>query len=141
MRSPTRIFAATTLTCEALVVIFAGLVAKDLSSLSLGAALGISAALAVGCLLAAGMLRTRAGYVLGSVLQVLIIGYGFWLHTMFVVGALFAGLWIFSLVAGTRAEREAERRWGAQSSSPSLSPSLSPSSSSKAPSPPPEPES
>ena len=118
MRSPTRIIAATTLTCEALVVIFAGLVAKDLSSLSLGAALGISAGLAVGCLLAAGMLRTRLGYVLGSILQVLIIGYGFWLHTMFFVGVLFAGLWILALVMGTRAEREAERRWGSQSSPP-----------------------
>lgn len=112
MRSPTRIFAATTLSCEALVVIFAGLVAKDLSSLSLGAALGISAALAVGCLLAVGMLRSRRGYVVGSVLQVLIIGYGFWLSAMFVVGALFTALWIFSLVMGPRAEREAERRWG-----------------------------
>ncbi len=115
MRSLTRIIAATTLTCEALVVIFAGLVAKDLSSLSVGAALGISAALAVGCLLAAGMLGTRRGYVLGSLLQLLIIGYGFWVHTMFFVGALFAGLWIFSLVVGTRAEREAERRWGSPS--------------------------
>jgi hypothetical protein len=116
VRSPTRIFAATTLSCEALVVIFAGLVAKDLSSLSLGAALGISAALAVGCLLAAGMLRTRRGYVVGSILQVLIIGYGFWLPAMFGVGALFAALWVFSLVMGTRAEREAERRWGAAAS-------------------------
>jgi hypothetical protein len=115
MRSPTRIIAATTLTCEALVVIFAGLVAKDLSSLSLGAALGISAVLAVACLVAAGMLRSRRGYVLGSVLQVLIIGYGFWLSTMFIVGALFTVLWILALVLGTRAEREAERRWGNQS--------------------------
>jgi hypothetical protein len=114
VRSPTRIMAATTLTAEALVVIFAGLVAKDLSSLSLGAALGISAALSVGCLLAAGMLRTRAGYVLGSVLQVLIIGYGFWVSMMFFVGGLFAALWILALVMGTRAEREAERRWGTQ---------------------------
>jgi hypothetical protein len=73
-------------------------VAKDLSSLSLGAALGISAA---------------------------------------------AGLWIFSLVAGTRAEREAERRWGTQSSSASSpsSPALSPSSSPQEPAPPPEPQS
>jgi hypothetical protein len=114
MRSPTRIIAATTLTCEALVVIFAGLVAKDLSSLSLGAALGISAALAAGCLVTAGMLRNGRGYVIGSGLQLLIIGYGFWVHTMFFVGGLFAGLWILSLVMGTRAEREAERRWGSR---------------------------
>ena len=102
MRSPTRIIAATTLTCEALVVIFAGLVAKDLSSLSLGAALGISAALAVGCLVAAGMLRTRRGYVLGSILQVLIIGYGFWVHMMFVVGVIFTVLWVVCLWQGQR---------------------------------------
>ena len=112
MRSPTRIAAATTLTCEALVVVFAGLVAKDLSSLSLGAALGISGGLALACLLAAGMLRSRAGYVLGSALQVAVIAFGFWVHAMFVVGVIFAGLWIVGLVMGTRAEREAERRWG-----------------------------
>jgi hypothetical protein len=97
--------AATTLTAEALVVIFAGLVAKDLSSLSLGAALGISAALAVACLVAAGLLRSRIGYAIGSVLQVLIIGYGVWIHTMFFVGSLFAVLWISSLVVGARLER------------------------------------
>jgi hypothetical protein len=112
VRSPTRIAAATTLACEALVVIFAGLVAKDLSSLSLGAALGISGGLALACLLAAGMLRRRAGYVAGSILQFLVIGYGFWLPVMFGVGAVFAALWVMALVLGTRAEREAERRWG-----------------------------
>ena len=112
MRSPMRIMAATTLTCQALVVLFAGLVAKDLSSLSLGASLGITVALAFGCLLAAGMLRSRAGYVLGSVLQVLVFGFGFWVHSMYFLGVLFAALWVLSIVLGNRAEREAERRWG-----------------------------
>ena len=112
MRSPTRIMAATTLTCEALVLVFAGLVAKDLSSLSVGAALGITSALAIACLLAAGMLRSRSGYVLGSVLQVLVFGFGFWVHTMFFVGVMFAALWIASIVMGERAKRTAEERWG-----------------------------
>lgn len=111
MRSPTRIAAASTLTCEALVVIFAGLVAKDLSSLSLAAVLGISGGLAVACLLVAGLLRYRAGYIAGSVLQVLVIGYGIWLPTMLLVGAIFAALWVMALVMGTRAEREHRRRW------------------------------
>jgi hypothetical protein len=111
VRSPTRILAATTLIAEALVVVFAGLVAKDLSSLSSGAALGISAALAVACLFAAGMLRGRSGYVFGSVLQVLILGFGFWVTEMFFLGAVFAVLWVVSLVLGTRAEREARERW------------------------------
>jgi hypothetical protein len=112
VRSPTRIMAATTLSCEALVVLFAGLVAKDLSSLSLGAALGITSALAVGCLLAAAMLRGRSGYVLGSAIQVLVFGFGFWVHSMFFLGAVFAALWVLAIVLGTRAQREAERRWG-----------------------------
>jgi Protein of unknown function (DUF4233) len=106
MRNPTRIMAATTLTAEALVVIFAGLVAKDLSSLSLGTALGISGGLFVGCLVAAGLLRGRAGYVLGSLLQVLIIGYGIWLPVMFFIGGVFTVLWITSLVVGARLERD-----------------------------------
>jgi len=104
--------AATTLTCEALVVMFAGLVAKDLSSLSVGAALGISAALAVACLIAAGLLRNRAGYIAGSALQVLIFGFGFWVHSMFFLGLLFTGLWVLSLVLGERAVKTAEQRWG-----------------------------
>jgi hypothetical protein len=112
VRSPTRIMAATTLTSEALVVMFAALVAKDLTSLSLGAALGIPGVLALACLLAAGMLRSRSGYILGSVLQVLIFGFGFWVHSMFFLGVLFALLWVLSLVLGQRAEREAEQRWG-----------------------------
>jgi hypothetical protein len=111
VRSPTRIMASTTLTCEALVVFFAALVAKDLSSLSTAAALSISGALAVLCLLAAGMLRNQAGYALGSVLQVLIFGYGFWVHSMFFLGVIFGILWITSLVLGGRLERENERRW------------------------------
>jgi hypothetical protein len=104
--------AATTLTCEALVLVFAGLVAKDLSSLSVGAALGITSALAVACLLAAGMLRNSSGYVLGSVLQVLVFGFGFWVHTMFFVGVMFTALWVASIVMGERAQRIAQERWG-----------------------------
>ena len=112
MRSPTRIMAATTLSSEALVIFFAGLVARQLSSLSTGASLGISAALAVACLLAAGMLRSRSGYVFGSVLQVLVFGFGFWVHTMLFLGALFAVLWVASIVMGERAKRTAAARWG-----------------------------
>ena len=113
MRSPTRIMAATTLSLEALVVLFAGLVAKDLSSLSVGAALGITSALALALFVAAGMLRRRAGYLLGSALQVLVFGFGFWVHTMFFVGVMFTALWITSLVMGERAKKIAEERWGA----------------------------
>ena len=103
--------AATVLVSEALVMFCAGLVAKELSSLSTGAALGITCALALACLLNAGMLRSRAGYVSGSVLQLLVFGFGFWVHSMFFIGVLFGGLWIASLVTGRRLERESAERW------------------------------
>nr|WP_269328749.1 DUF4233 domain-containing protein [Kineosporia babensis] len=103
--------AATVLVSEALVMFFAGLVAKELSDLSTGAALGITCALALACILTAGMLRSRTGYLVGTFLQVLIIGFGFWVHTMLFVGGLFAALWVVSLRIGTRLERETAERW------------------------------
>jgi hypothetical protein len=98
--------AASTLTLEAFVVFFAALVAKDLSSLSTPAAVGAGAAIAVGCLLVAGLLRFRVGYLLGSVLQLVLIGTGFWVPMMFFIGVVFAALWVASLYWGTRIERE-----------------------------------
>jgi Protein of unknown function (DUF4233) len=106
MRSPKRMLAASTLTLEAFVVFFAALVAKDLSSLSVPAAIGGGAAIAVACLLVAGLLRLRVGYLLGSVLQLVLVGTGFWVPLMFFVGALFAALWAVSLYWGARIERE-----------------------------------
>ena len=114
MRSPGRMLAATVLSCQALVVFFFGLVAKDLTSLGTGTAVGLASGLAVGCLLAAGLLRTAAGYVLGSVLQVLTVLCGFLVPAMFLVGAIFAGLWVWVLVAGRRLERAALQRQGGE---------------------------
>lgn len=105
-RSTRRAFATVVLGFEALVVLFAGLVAKDLSPLSPAAALGASAALAVLCLLAAGLLRGPVGYPVGWVVQVLLVAGGFWVGMMFVLGALFAGLWVAALRIGGRIDRE-----------------------------------
>lgn len=114
MRSPKRTLAAGVLCCQALVVFFAGLVAKDLSSLGTGTAVGLASALALTCVLTAGLLRNPAGYVLGSVLQVLTILCGLWVPVMFGIGAIFAGLWVWVLVAGHRLERAALQRQGGQ---------------------------
>ena len=62
------------------------------------------------CFVAAGLLRSRAGYGLGSLLQVLVILYGIWVHTMYFVGALFAILWGVSLWYGHRIERDVRPR-------------------------------
>ncbi len=118
MRNPTRMMAATTLVCEALVMFFAGLVAMRLSSMPTGVALGTTWGLGLLCLLNAGMLRGRAGYVLGSVLQVLIIGSGVWVHAMVFCGLLFGALWVASLVIGRRLERESAQRWARSGAEP-----------------------
>lgn len=110
MRSPTRILAATTLCFEALVVFFAGLVAKDLSSLSPGAAVGLAGALSLACVVTAGLLRFGWGYVVGSMLQVAVVGTGFFVPAMFFLGAVFAVLWVLALRLGRQAERQAVQR-------------------------------
>ena len=72
-RSLRRSFAAMVLVGEVLVVGFAALVAKDLSDVSgrtVAVAAGVTALLAV---LAAGLLRSRLGYVLGWLVQVVLV--------------------------------------------------------------------
>jgi Protein of unknown function (DUF4233) len=106
MRSPRRVLAAATVSLEAFVVFFAGLVAKDLSRLSPGTALGLFSALAVACLVTAGLLRTRAGYTVGWLVQAAAIATGFWVPVMFFLGGVFAVLWYVALQQGARIERE-----------------------------------
>jgi Protein of unknown function (DUF4233) len=107
MRAPRRTLAAATVSLEAFVF-FAGLVAKDLSSLSTGAALGLFSALAVACLLTAGLLRRPWGYGVGWVVQATVIASGFWVPVMFFLGGVFAVLWWVALSQGARIERERE---------------------------------
>jgi hypothetical protein len=71
---------------EGLVVVFAAPVAEDLSSLSVGQALGSGGALAVACLVAAGLLRAPGGYAFGWVLQVLVLTTGIWVPMMCIAG-------------------------------------------------------
>ena len=60
--------------------------------------------------LAAGLLRTSAGYVLGSVLQLVVLASGFLLPAMFFLGALFGGLWVLAIVLARKADRYARLR-------------------------------
>jgi hypothetical protein len=110
VRSPLRTLAASTLVFESLVVLFAGLVAKDLSSLSTGTALAGAGGLALACVVTAGLLRHPAGYVVGSVLQVAVIATGFWVPVMWFLGAVFAALWFASLRIGRQLEQQSQGR-------------------------------
>jgi hypothetical protein len=92
---------------ESFVMIFAALIAKDLSAVSSAAALAGGAALALTCLLAAGLVRRgRVGLVVGWFLQAVMIATGAVVPMMFGIGLLFAALWAFGLYSGARVERE-----------------------------------
>jgi hypothetical protein len=99
-------FAATTLICEAMLVFFATLVAYALADPRSTSYLVVGGVLMLLCVLCAGMLRSRAGYVLGWVLQVVMIAGGFVVPMMFGIGLAFALIWFFALRIGARVDRE-----------------------------------
>jgi hypothetical protein len=90
---------------ELFVVLFAGLVARGLSDASGWAVLWVCLAVVALCIAAMATLeRGIVGFVLGSVVQVLLLASTFWIHLMAVVGAVFTALWVIALVQGKRAE-------------------------------------
>jgi uncharacterized protein DUF4233 len=109
-RSLRRAFAAMVLVGEVLVVGFAALVAKDLADVPGRSVLLAAAGLAVLCVVAAGLLRSRAGYLLGWLAQVLLVASAFWVPLMGVVSAVFVVLWVLALVQGGRADELTARR-------------------------------
>ena len=92
-----RSLVSVVLVFEAMVLCFAGLVAREQSSLSPGQALGWSAGLALACLLVCGLLGRRWGYWLGGVLQLAVIASGVWVPAMYFLGAVFAALYVGSI--------------------------------------------
>ena len=100
-----RILCASILVSEALVIGFALLVAKDLSDVDQRVVFVVGGTAALLCLVLAGSLRHRWAYVVGSVLQVLLIGAGLVVPVMFVLGAVFAAIWVLAIYLGRRVER------------------------------------
>lgn len=104
----------TVLVSEVLIVLFASLVAHGLRLADLGVVWGVGGAAMVACALCAGLLRRRAGYVLGTVVQVLLLASGFLLPMMFVVGVIFGVLWVASVQLGGRIDIERKERYAAE---------------------------
>ncbi len=93
--------ARSVLVMEIFIMGFALLLAKDLpdsEGLIFG---GVIATLAIP---AAGMLKRKVGWILGWLVQGLMIAYGFVVFTMFFLGALFAGLWAAAIIIGRKGE-------------------------------------
>jgi hypothetical protein len=96
-----RMLASSVLVMESFVMGFALLLAmKDHSS----SVLIIGGVIAIACLLAPGFLKTKFGWALGWILQAAMIAYGFAVTSMFLVGAIFLGLWSAAILVGKKGE-------------------------------------
>lgn len=80
------------------VMIFVSNVSGSLAGLAGGGA-------ALLALVAAGLMRRPTGYYVGWLTQLVGIALGFLTAGMFVVGVMFAGLWVLTFVLGKRLER------------------------------------
>jgi hypothetical protein len=100
---------SSVLAMEVVVFWLAIIVAIIQEHVSVAAALAVGGALAVGCIVIAGMIRRPWAYIAGGVLQVLAIACGFVVPVMFVVGGVFAVLWVISVRMGDAALRRAQQ--------------------------------
>ena len=86
-----RVLGSAVLAMESILMGFALLIAKDQATLG---QIWLGIALAVLLLMTSGMLRRKVGFLLGSMLQIFVIGYGYVISLMFYLGGLFAILWV-----------------------------------------------
>jgi hypothetical protein len=100
-----RAICAAVLVFEGMVAFFAMLVALDLSDIDHATLWWVGSSVLVACVALAGLVRRSWAFRAGSVLQVLIIGTGIVVPTMYFLGALFAGLWFLAIFLGRRVER------------------------------------
>lgn len=94
---------ASVLGMEAIVAALITPVAIN-SGVPTAAAVTVGIGLAVLCVIVAGLLKRPFAYVAGTILQVLAIGTGFLVPTMFFLGVIFAALWITAIFVARRVE-------------------------------------
>jgi hypothetical protein len=107
-RSLKRALASIVLGFELVVVFLGALVLFGLGSLPPAVALGGGAALCVVMLATIALLRYPFAYALGWAVQGIIILSGIFNPALFVVGAIFAALWTYCMISGTRIDRQKE---------------------------------
>jgi len=96
-----RVLSAAVLSMEAFVMGFAVLLAMGEHG---GGALSIGGLIAILLLLNAGLMKKKLGWIIGSILQVAMIAYGYVVTPMYFMGALFAGLWVAAFIVGRKGE-------------------------------------
>lgn len=111
-RSLQQTLASIVLAFEVIVVFLASLVIWGLAApaaegdVPAWVALVAGGVMIVALVATIGLLRFRWAYALGWLIQALILAAGFLNPAMFVVGALFGGLWWYCMVVGARIDRE-----------------------------------
>lgn len=96
-----RVLGSSVLVMEALTMGFALLIAMNSSD---SWVLALGGAVAIILLLTPGLLRRRAGWILGSILQVPMVAFGSEVFAMYFLGGIFALLWIAAIVVGRAGE-------------------------------------
>jgi hypothetical protein len=96
-----RVLGSAVLVMEFFVMGFAMLLAKDNHEPS---TIVVGAIIAVLLLLTPGLLKKRTGWILGSILQFLMIGYAVVVPSMAIIGLIFGGLWIAAIIVGRKGE-------------------------------------
>lgn len=100
-----RVLGSTVLALEAIVVMLAIPIAINNSDVNAGLALSVGLGIALLMLLTIGVITKPYAVAVGWVLQVIAIGLGFVVPTMFVIGGVFALLWFFAVRNGQRIDR------------------------------------
>ncbi|MDH6131607.1 hypothetical protein P3T37_000981 [Kitasatospora sp. MAA4] len=97
-----RTLCSSTLIGEALLIMFAALVAVHLSSVSAVSIWTVSGIAMVLCILLCGMINRPGAVAIGWALQLGLIASGLVLPTMYGLGLVFAGLWWCSVHYGRK---------------------------------------
>jgi hypothetical protein len=106
--NPMRVVLMTVLIFEVIVFGLAIPVMIFVSNVPAAAAAGFAGGAAVLALVAAGLLRSRVGYVLGWLVQLAGLALGLLTTSMFIVGAILAGVWLLAFVLGKRLDPRME---------------------------------
>ena len=109
----TKRLASSVLSFETLVILFFALVAMKLSDLGAGPIWAVCGPAMAVCVLLCGMLRRPWAYSAGWVLQIALIGAGFVVTDMFLIGAVFTAIWYYALKSGRRIDAEKAAAWAA----------------------------
>jgi len=102
-----RVLGSAVLSMEIFIMGFAMLIAKDKHE---PATIVYGAAFIVMVILTIGLLKKRSGWILGSLLQVAMVGYSVVVPSMAIVNLIFLALWIAAIVVGRKGEA-ARARW------------------------------